>query len=439
MLSDKLLLKIFSLAGAAFISVCLARLFYLQVLNYDFYDKLVTAQSTARISFSKDRGLILDRTGKNLAINRKMASLYLFGKNIDDADGLIKSLKANGIIIASATEKRIQEKSNFVWIERRLPIDEAERIKEAVAGINFVLEDARLYPEKGMLAGIIGITGTDNQGLSGIEYYKEKTLKGKVIPANIIRDSRDKLIIFDDTPLRTEPDSKVYLTVDIELQATVDRLLAQDMLEYKAKRAIALAMDIKTGEIVVYSGLSADKEEADKNFMSTFLFEPGSIFKGISFGYLIEKGLYRAGEKINTSSAVDLYGHKIKDVYLYNSLTQQDIFAKSSNIGTVQLTRNVGSEAFYKFLSHSGFGVKTGIEGVSEETGILREPKNWSGLSLASLSIGQEVMVTPLQIVRYYAAIGNGGAAVKPRIVGKYTGNGQKYIPKTESEQIMSA
>ncbi|MDR2105032.1 MAG: penicillin-binding protein 2 [Deferribacteraceae bacterium] len=439
MLSDKLLLKIFGAASIAFIAATLVRLFYLQVLHYDFYDKLVSVQSTARISFSKDRGLILDRSGKNLAINQKMASLYLFGKNIEDADDIIASLKKSGIELAPLTEKRIRDKTNFIWIERKLPIAKAEKIKESVGGgLNYVLEDARLYPENSMLAGVIGTTGTDNQGLSGIEYFKEKILRAKLIPANIIRDSRDKLIIFDDAPLRTEPDSAIFLTVDTQLQAVIDILLAQDMAEYKAKRAIALAMNIKTGEILAYSGISADKSEADKNLMSTFLFEPGSIFKGITFGYLIEKGLYRAGEKVNTSAAVDLYGHKIKDVYIYNSLTQQDIFAKSSNIGTVQLTRNVGSEAFYKFMVHCGFGVKTGIDGVSEEGGILREPKNWSGLSLASLSIGQEIMVTPLQIVRYYAAIGNNGIAVKPRIIGKYIENGSEYPSKTESVQIMS-
>jgi cell division protein FtsI (penicillin-binding protein 3) len=438
MLSDKLLLKIFGALSIAFITVCLVRLFYLQVLHYDFYDRLVRAQSTARISFNKDRGLIFDRAGRSLAINRKMASLYLFGKNIEDAEAVIKSLAESGIPLSPLTEKRVREKNNFIWIERRIPIAKAEKIKESVPGVNYVLEDARLYPEGGMFSGILGSTGVDNQGLSGLEYFKENALRGKVIPANIIRDSRDKLIIFDDAPLRTEPDSMLYLTIDTELQAIVDRLLAQDMAEYKAKRAIALAMDIKNGEILLYSGLSVDKDEINKNFMSTYLFEPGSIFKGISFGYLIEKGLYRANEKVNTSAAIDLYGHKIKDVYIYNSLTQQDIFAKSSNIGTVQLTRNVGSEAFYKFMVRCGFGRKTGIDGVSEEAGMLREPKNWSGLSLASLSIGQEIMVTPLQIVRYYAAIGNGGVSVKPRIINRYVEYGAERSVKTESEEIMT-
>jgi cell division protein FtsI (penicillin-binding protein 3) len=439
MSSDRLLLKIFSALGAAFVAVSFVRLFYLQILRYDFYDRLVTAQSTARISFTKDRGQIFDRAGRALAVNRKTASVYLFGKNIDNAEELINSLKAGGVNIGTLTEARIREKSNFIWIERRISIAEAEKLKEKVTAVNYVLEDARLYPEGKMLAGILGTTGVDNQGLSGVEYFKERTLRGKVIPANIVRDSRDKLIIFDDAPLKTEPDSAVYLTVDTELQATVDRLLAQDMAEYKASRAIAVAVDVKTGAVLISSGLSVKNDEADKNFMATYLFEPGSIFKGISFGYLIDKGLYRAGDKVDTSKPVDLYGHKIKDVYTYNSLTQQDVFVKSSNTGTVQLTRNVGSEAFYKFMLRCGFGRKTGIDGVSEEAGMLREPKNWSGLSLASLSIGQEIMVTPIQIARYYAAVGNAGIAVKPRIIGKYVENDREYIVKTESEEIMSA
>jgi cell division protein FtsI (penicillin-binding protein 3) len=308
-----------------------------------------------------------------------------------------------------------------------------------VPGLEYCLEDARFYPEGNMLAGVLGFTGVDNQGLSGIEYFADKMLKGTAIPVNTIRDSRGKLILFDDRAVKTQPDSMVYLTMDVQMQGLAERILKTDLEEFQAKRAIALAMDVQTGEILVAAVAASSKNNLnEKNYVTSYLFEPGSIFKTVSFGFLIEKGLYNASAKVNTEKPVTLLGHSIKDVHTYPSLTQLEVFTKSSNIGTVRLTGKANRNDFYKFLIHCGFGKKTGIEWATEENGVLREPKNWSGLSQASLSIGQEIMVTPVQIVRYYAAVANGGVAVRPALVSHYFSDNKVTKLKTSSERVMS-
>ncbi len=438
MSGDRLLWKIFSILSLAVFGLIFGRLFQLQVISHDFYDGLVERQSKVNISFVKDRGLIYDRNGVVLAQNHKKASLYTFGKNIDNPDAFVRSLKANGLKIDRSVSEKLKTSNSFVWIERHMDIGKADAIKKAVPGVEYCFEDSRFYPEGDMLSGVIGYTGVDNQGLAGLEYFAEKSLAGTPIPVNVKKDSRGRLILFDDSALKTKPDSAIYLTVDSKLQAVADRILKVDMIDFQANKAIALAVDIKTGEIILSSEYSRDREDSKKNLATSYLFEPGSIFKAISFGYLIEKGLYKPDAQVDTSKVVTLYGHSIKDVYAYKSLTQQEVFSKSSNIGTVLLMSQVGSESFYNFILRCGLSKKTGIEGVSEEVGMLRDPKSWSGLSRASLSIGQEILVTPIQMVRYYAAIANKGVAVKPKIIHSYIVHDNERLVKYESERVIS-
>jgi cell division protein FtsI (penicillin-binding protein 3) len=407
------------------------------MVKHEFYTKLVQAQSEVQLTFIKDRGLIYDRVGIPLAQNRKVASLYTFGKNIDDAASFIKALSLNGISVPKNMQATLETKKSFVWIARHVDITLAKKVKEAVPGVEFCIEDSRFYPEGKVLSGIIGFTGVDNQGLEGIEYYKDSVLKGTAFPVNVMKDSRGKYILFDDGVLKTGADSGVVLTVDSRLQVVSEGILQNDMKEFRAKKAIVLAMDVRTGDIVL-AATAVNGQAETKNYATTYLFEPGSIFKTVTFSYLAEKGLYKPEERVNTSKPFMIYGHTIKDVYPYTSLTQAEVFIKSSNIGTVTLTSGINREDFYSFLVRCGFGAKYGIDGVAEEVGLLREPKKWSGLSLASLSIGQEIMVSPMQMVRFYAAVANGGIAVQPRIIDYTFEHGKRQYISVQSQRITS-
>jgi cell division protein FtsI (penicillin-binding protein 3) len=291
-----------------------------------------------------------------------------------------------------------------------------------------------------MLSGLLGYTGVDNQGLEGVEYYADNILAGQVVPVSTIQDSRGKLILFEDGTVKTRADSAVYLTMDLQMQAIAEKILKDDLAAFQARRGIAVAMDVASGDIITAAYVK-DPNYKDpfegKNFVSSYLFEPGSIFKAVSFAHLIESGLYRSDHVVDTRG-VEIHGHAIKDVASYPSLTQKEVFTKSSNIGTVKLLSKAGRTAFYNFMSASGFGHKIGVEGMAEEAGVLREPKAWSGLSQASLSIGQEILVTPLQMVRFYAAVANKGVAMKPNVVQRYDAGGNVYAPEHASTRIMS-
>jgi cell division protein FtsI (penicillin-binding protein 3) len=417
------------------------RLFYLQVVQNDFYEGFVYTQSSTNVVFTKDRGFIYDREGRVLASNRKVASLYTFGRNIEDSGKFLADLQANGIAVSDSAKKIITEKSGFVWLARHIDVARAEAIKNAVGNISYRLEDARFYPEGKMLSGLLGYTGIDNQGLEGVEYYAEAVLKGPIVPVSTKRDARGELILYEDITLKTSADSAVYLTMNLQMQAIAEKILKDDLAAFKARRGIAVAMDVATGDIIAAAYVKdptfKDPFEG-KNFISSYLFEPGSIFKAVSFAHLIESGLYRADHKVDVRT-VEVHGHTIKDVASYVELTQKEIFTKSSNIGTVKLLSKVKRDGFYKFMYNSGFGHKIGVEGMAEEAGMLRDPKKWSGLSQASLSIGQEIMVTPLQIVRFYAAVANAGVAMRPNVVERYITAGRQYLPERTSERMMSA
>ncbi|GAB7140905.1 penicillin-binding protein 2 [Deferribacterales bacterium RsTz2092] len=433
--------RLFGILALLFMLTIGVRLLYLQVVRHSFYAALVTMQSSTKEVFSTDRGVIYDSNGSPLVSNRKVASLYTFGRNIDEPDALFAALKANGITLSERTQNLIREKGGFVWLVRHIEVSQAEALKRAIPNIGYRLEDSRFYPEGGAMSGILGITGVDNQGLEGLEYYANKLLMGHAVPVSAKMDSRGKLILYDDVVINTMPDSAIYLTVDIQLQAIADRILRRDLAQFSARRAIAVAMETDTGNIVFAAYAASDKQENDliahKNYVTSYLFEPGSIYKAVTFAHLIESGLYNANSRLDVSRGVELHGHTIKDVVPHGMLTHKEVFTKSSNIGTVNLARRSNRDSFYKFMKKSGFGSKIGVAGMAEESGILRAPIKWSGLSQASISIGQELYVTPLQMLRYYAAIANGGIAPRPTIIGHYNISGNDYVFERNDERIM--
>jgi len=196
--------------------------------------------------------------------------------------------------------------------------------------------------------------------------------------------------------------------------------------EFKADKGIAIGMDVKTGEIlfaVSYHGFDANKytkypQDLWKNYSTYYLFEPGSIMKPFTFIYLLEKDMLNLNENVFCENGkYNIYNHTIKDVHPYGTLSASDVLVKSSNIGTIKLNSKIPSKEFYEYLKSLGFGNATKVVGSGEEEGLLRNYKKWSGLSQPSISIGQEILVTPIQIVRLYAAIANGGYLLKPKFV----------------------
>lgn len=424
-----------------------AKVVYLQTAQNDFYAGKATRQSKGVMESTKGRGLILDANGSPLALNKKSASLYVFPEELKNRQAFIDRLRREGIKISAGKKRRIMNGKGFVWITRNVEVADAKRIQEEIPEIEYVLEEQRFYPERKLAASIVGFTGIDNEGLNGVEYRYNDVLEGSKFQLLAMRDNKGKRIIFEDPQKKKDVDTVVYLTIDEYLQGLSEEILRQDTAEFMADKGMAIAMDAQTGEIIFAASSGGfdpnefrkSPQSEWKNYPASFLYEPGSIFKPVLFSLLLDK------HNLNTNRAIDcengmytLYGHTIKDVSKSGILSVEQVLIKSSNIGMVKLSDGISKKEFYEYIKSLGFGDKTGISGVIEEEGLVRNYKRWSGLSKPSISIGQEILVTPLQMVRFYGAIANGGMLMNPKIVKKVEKGGETFTPKNKEERVFS-
>ncbi|WP_415238693.1 peptidoglycan D,D-transpeptidase FtsI family protein [Seleniivibrio woodruffii] len=424
-----------------------AKVVYLQTAQNDFYAGKATRQSKGVMESTKGRGLILDANGSPLALNKKSASLYVFPEELKNRQAFIDRLRREGIKISAGKKRRIMNGKGFVWITRNVEVADAKRIQEEIPEIEYVLEEQRFYPERKLAASIVGFTGIDNEGLNGVEYRYNDVLEGSKFQLLAMRDNKGKRIIFEDPQKKKDVDTVVYLTIDEYLQGLSEEILRQDTAEFMADKGMAIAMDAQTGEIIFAASSGGfdpnefrkSPQSEWKNYPASFLYEPGSIFKPVLFSLLLDK------HNLNTNRAIDcengmytLYGHTIKDVSKSGILSVEQVLIKSSNICMVKLSDGISKKEFYEYIKSLGFGDKTGISGVIEEEGLVRNYKRWSGLSKPSISIGQEILVTPLQMVRFYGAIANGGMLMNPKIVKKVEKGGETFTPKNKEERVFS-
>lgn len=423
-----------------------ARLVFLAVGEHD-YSKIAESQSRGFIEYTKGRGLIVDANGVPMAINKKSASLYVFPSELKNRQKFIDELRRNGIKLTRKTREKVLTSNQFVWLERNVDVADAEKIQEQVDKVEYVLEEQRLYPERKVGASILGFTGTDNVGLEGVEFRYDSVLEGNKFKILGLRDNKGKRIILEDPEKKKEIDTVIYLTIDEYLQGLSEEILRQDTETFQADRGMAIAMDVDTGDIVFSASsggfdpneFKSYKKSERKNFPASFLYEPGSIFKPVVFTLLLDKHGLSTNEMINCENGkFAIYNHTIKDVHGSGVITAEQVLVKSSNIGTVKLADKVTKKEFYEYMQSLGFGQKTGVAGIIEEDGLLRNYKRWSGLSKPSISIGQEILVTPLQMVRFYSAIANGGTIKNPKIVKKIVKGGDTYTPKNTEYRVFS-
>lgn len=448
MFKSSTIVKLFSIFSFVVFGAVFVRLFYLQVIQGDRYDKMVEVQSDPRLSVFTDRGYIYDKEGRLLARNKSAGSLFAYRKNIPNKHDFFRQLEENGIKVSGKTKKALQETDSFTWIARQIDLEKAEKLAGKIRGLEYFAEDARFYPQGTLMANIVGFTGSDNIGRSGIEYFLNGKLEGKKINVASIKDSRRRVILFEDKSELAKPDTQVYLTLSSRAQAGAEYILREGAKAFGAKNGSVVAMDIKTGEILLSANVNSFDPHSYWKYPSAYwsnhsfnyVFEPGSIFKTVAFSYLHDNDKLDKNRLIDTSKKITIGKYTYSDTKYYGTLTVDEVFTHSSNIGMAQLIRNENSnrESFYDFLVMAGFGDKTGIYGASEEAGIVKPVSAWSKTSLTSMAIGYEVLVTPLQVVRFYAALANNGVAVNPKIVSKIVRSNDIAVPEHVETRILS-
>jgi len=416
-----------ALVALAFLGV-LGRLAYLQVVKHDEYSKLAESQQAKTIPLVARRGPILDRNGQVLAVSAKAESLFALTSRVEDRDALAARLAP---ILGEAPReisRRLDSPKRFVFVKRRLSPDVVESVRQLdMPALGFVDESMRLYPNRELAAQAVGFEGMDGKGLAGVEQSWDRTLAGVAGRAIVGRDALGREVGGSPTVVQpSTPGQGVMLTIDNTLQYIAEREVEAAWRRTHSKAAMAVMMDPRTGEILALAirptfnpnSFASVTDTERRNRAVTDPFEPGSTFKVIMAAAALEEGVARPTDRFYCENgSIKVATATIHDWKKYGWLTFTEVLQNSSNVGSIKIGMALGKERYYKYITGFGFGTPAGVGLSGESRGQLRPPSQWSGLSLATMSIGQEISVTSIQMVAAFAAIANGGRLMRPQIV----------------------
>ena len=412
------------------------RLADVQLIKGPVYAKEALAQRSDTVEVFARRGSILDRDGNVLVRSLPSESVYAVPHDLGDADQTIAQLQRTVGKIDKATAALLHDRHlQFVWIARKIPHDEADKVQALdLPGVAVIEEDTgRRVDVAGKSAStILGFVGIDENGLSGLEYTFDNLLKGSSGRVTIEADQFGRPIPFGQqrTIKAARPGLSLQLTIDSYLQFVTEAALEKQVKAYHARSGTAIVMDPYTGEVLAMANLPHYDPNAYWKFSADNYrdravqdaYEPGSTFKLVTAAAAIDSGKVGLTQRFNAIGPLEVGGRRI-----YNAVdgltpdpagdTLETIIADSLNVGTANVALHIGGRTFYDMERRAGFGDPTQIGLAGENPGIVPQPSEWSGSSLATMSFGQGVSVTPIAMARYYAAIANGGLLMRPRIL----------------------
>lgn len=419
------------------------RLVDLMILSHKHLSDRAKLQHIKVEDIQVRRGIIFDRNGRELALNLDLDSLYC------DPEGL--HLDNRSVLrLASAIAKKpevilakIPSEGRFAWIERKLERETADRVRGLnIKGLGLLPEAKRVYPKGKLASHILGFVGIDNQALEGIELRYDRYLNkggGKVL---FERDANGKTLS-SGVDIEAKGNN-VVLTIDEGLQYIVEKEIEKAILKWKAAAASAIMIDPFTGEILALANRPTydpnnpgrTNPSDRRNRAITDCYEPGSTLKLVVGIAALEEKIARPDTLFDVSAGyIEVGGKAIRDAHKHGILTFEEIIQKSSNVGAVTIGMRLGKERLYKYARLLGFGERTGVDIPGEVSGWIRPPERWSGTSIGAISIGQEVAVTPLQVLRAYSAIANGGFLVRPYVVSKIISPEGKVLVSFENSE----
>ena len=424
----RLRLMIVTLSACLWVLVIMVRLVQLQVLGRAFFERQAARQSERTINLDPRRGAIVDRNGHPLAVSVDAESIYAVPQDIEDAAGTATAL-GKALSLDAGARRELQaalEKTRaFVWVRRKVDPAVAREVRALqLEGVGFLTENRRYYPQRELAAHVIGYVGLDNTGMSGVEYAFESAIRGNAAKVLIRTDARRRA--FEHTEKPSTDGQTVVLTIDESIQHVVEKELERSVQETGSVAGVAVVMDPRTGEILALANrptfnpnkFGAYPSSRWRNRAVADAYEPGSMFKIITAAAGLEEKVVDPDEVIDCGHGfLEVAGIRINDHNVFDALTFRDVMAKSSDVGVARVAQRLGRDNFSRYIRHFGFGAPTGVELPGESGGLLRPPNRWSALSLPTLSFGQEIGVTALQMTAAVAAVANGGYLMKPTIV----------------------
>ena len=403
----------------------LARLGYLQLVCYSDYLARAQRQQQRIVEISPKRGAIYDRNMRELAMSVQVESCFAVPIEIAKPEMAARLLSGVLGVPSAEIEARLSTSRAFVWIARKLSLEKAARIAALnLRGIYFQKENQRFYPKRQLAAHVLGYVDIDEKGLAGIEYAVDERVRGKAGKMQVVADARRRW--FDRTEKAPDAGSSVVLTLDEEIQYIAERELATAVSQTRAQAGSIVVQDPNSGALLAVANwppfnpnaVAESPPEARINRAIGALYEPGSTFKLVALAAALEEGIARPEEVIDCQmGAIYIAGHRIRDHKPFGLLSLTEVLAHSSDVGAIKLGLRLGAPKLYEYIRAFGFGRPTGVDLPGENHGLLRRVENWSAISIGAVSMGQEVGVTPVQLVTAMSAIANGGLLYRPHVV----------------------
>jgi len=419
-----------------------ARLVYLQVIQRTELVDRAERQQMRTIKPSAKRGDILDRRGHVLATSVEADSIYAVPTLIGDEHAVAEKL-CQALAPCKPSERqdlieRLSKQRNFAYVRRQVTPEEARRVAALnLDGVGFLKESRRFYPNKELGAHLLGFVGLDNKGLGGIESAYDAQIRGQ--EGRILVHADAKKHAFNRLERPPTAGATIELTIDEYLQHVAERELKAGMVANRAASGSVVVMDPHTGEILAMASsptfnpnVYRESSEMDRrNRAVQDLYEPGSTFKVVTASAAIEEKVMPANTIIDVSAGQIRIGSRIvHDAHTWGPLSFTDVIVKSSNVGAIKIGFKLGPERLSDYVQRFGFGRPIAPDFPSENPGIVWERTKWTDTALASVSMGYQVGVTPLQMAAAVSSIANGGEYVEPRVLRAVYRSGRRFDVK---------
>jgi cell division protein FtsI (penicillin-binding protein 3) len=435
-------------AMALWATVIGARLYFLHVVLSANYLQRAEQQQQRKLDVSPRRGVIYDRNGNELAISIKVDSVFAVPDEIHNPDATARTLSSLLAIPKQDLLAKFAAERSFVWIKRKLNGTEAAAVRRAkIPGIYFQKEDRRFYPKRDLAAQVLGYVDIDEKGLGGLEYRYNGAVRGDAGRVLVMTDARGRSFNSIEQPVA--PGANLITTIDENIQYIVEKEIAAAEAQTHAKGISAIVMDPRTGEILAMANYPTFNPneyakygaEAWVNRAISHVYEPGSTFKIVTASSAIEEGVAQPTDIIDCQmGSIVVFGRLIHDHKPYGLLTVKQIMENSSDVGAIKLGLRLGDDRFSSYIERMGFGKSTNVDLPGEERGLAKPAARWTKSSIGSIAMGQEIGVTPLQIVRMVSVIANGGILYQPYVVKKveHPQNGILHDTEPHGERVIS-
>ncbi|HTA52428.1 MAG TPA: penicillin-binding transpeptidase domain-containing protein [Candidatus Acidoferrum sp.] len=416
--------------AVVWIAVVIGRLSYLQLFSYSEYLAKAQRQQQRIFEISPMRGPIYDRKGRELAVSLPMESVFGDPAEIADIETVSQLLSRVLGVSADDLSEKLREARTPVRLARKLSPEIVQRITDMnLKGVFFQKENRRVYPQRELAASVLGYVDVDEKGIGGIEYSLDKQIRGRPGKMMVMADGHRRW--YDRTESAADPGASVTLTIDETIQYIAEKELARAISETHAKAGTVVVEDPNSGELLAVAnwpvfdpnGAGNYPPEARIDRAVASAYEPGSTFKVLTLTGAIENGVASPDEMVDCQMGqIMVSGRLIHDWKKFGVLSVREILEHSSDVGAIKVALRLGAPRFYDAIRAFGIGEATGIELPGENRGLLRPIENWSASSIGSLAMGQEVSVTPIQIVSAISAVANGGTLYRPHIVREIDG-----------------